>query len=721
MAAHALPNTMPPTVPPLFEALADLHRLRETTLSRRRLMAGLPGGDRPPTVEECLSSAARAGIKTEIFHQPDLAAIPEAALPCIPLLDVDADGHTRACTLLSLSAGSAQVIFAGSPEAVEIPHEEFMAVYSGYAVFVRPGRRSDPRLSGFSLLKARHWFWDVLRDFMPIYRDVAIASLVVNMFTLATPLFIMNVYDRVVPNNAMETLWVLTSGLLLAILLDFALRNARGYFVDTAGRNADVIIAGKLMEKVLRMRLDKKPQSTGAMVNNLREFEQVRDFFGSTTLMTLFDLPFLLLFIVIVAFIGGPVVTLPLFAVPLMIGFVALVQMPFQRSVERQFKQNMQKNAMLTEITGGLETVKSIQAEGRMQKLWEDVVDASAEEAARGRRLSALASSGSLLITGMLNGALIVWGVYRISEGLMTQGGLIACVILVGRALGPLMQFSGMITQMQRARMALRGLQLIMELPAEREEGVSAEGLRSELILDRVTFRYKDNPVPALAGFSLVVRPGEKVGFIGRTGSGKSTLARILTGLYQPEEGAVLFGGVDIRQMDPAELRARIKFMPQDNYLFFGSVRENIAMGSPWLSMSGIVDAAELSGAADFVRRHPNGYDMQVGERGQDLSGGQRQAVALARTLAGKPEILVLDEPSSNLDMAAEHRLMMRLKSSLSDKTLLIMTHRPSLLALVDRIVVLHDGHIRVDGQREAVLAALRDGKINMETGHVRA
>jgi len=304
----------------------------------------------------------------------------------------------------------------------------------------------------------------------------------------------------------------------------------------------------------------------------------------------------------------------------------------------------------------------------------------------------------------------IIWGVYRITEGQLTQGGLIACVILVSRSLGPLMQIAAMLTQMQRSRVALKALHMIMQIPLEQSETQVAQSgaLIPDLALEQVHFTYPGSPRPALDKINLRIRQGEKVGVIGATGSGKSTLARLLVGLYQPQEGSILFGGVDIRQLDQAELRDRIAYLPQENILFQGSVRENIALGNPWLNMKQLAQAAELAGVADFVKKHPMGYDMPVGERGSALSGGQRQAVALARTLARVPEIFVLDEPSSNLDMESEHRLMQRLQAHTRDKTLIVMTHRPSLLALVDRIIVLRDGGVAADGPRDAVLRALQ-------------
>lgn len=755
-------------IPPFIQSLAGALRLKGSRTSARHIMQQLPGGFAPPTVEECLQAAERAGTFARISARAKILDIPLPTLPCVLVLDSNSKGERKSCILLAIepvhepvseteiehlapkadeqnfaghkpvephnttnfsepvSSNSAKavsdtpekrfiakVIFPeNDPELTRVPLAELEALYSGYAVFLpQPEAPTDKRVEGLQLSKPRHWFWGALRQFAPVYVDVAIASLVVNILGLAGPLFVMNVYDRVVPNNAVYTMWMLVAGLLIAYGVDFILRNLRSHFVDTAGRGADVIIGSKLMERVLHMRLQDKPESVGGMVNNLREFEQVRDFFGSTTLLALFDLPFLLIYMLAVALIGGPIVVLLIFSLPLMLLFVALVQAPFKRSVERQFKQNMQKNSLLVEMIGGLETIKSILAQGQIKRRWETVVNAYATESARSRGLASLAQTGTLLMTLVLNAAVIVWGVYRIADNSMTQGGLIACVILVGRALGPFAQLAQTITNLQRAKIALRALEQIVTLPMEEEHASgSTAGLTAELSFTHVTFRYPHSSHNVLRDISFKVSPGEKIGVIGATGSGKSTLGRLLTGLYEPQDGSVSFGGVDVRQLDKTDLRTSVGYMPQENYLFYGSVRENIAMGCPCLDMKSMVQAAHVAGVDEFVAKTPAGYDLQVGERGSALSGGQRQAIALARTLVRSPNVLVLDEPSSNLDMHGEHQLMLRLQSVVKDKTLVVMTHRPSLLALVDRIIVLHEGAIVADGPRDAIIQAMNNG-----------
>lgn len=705
-------------VPPLVSSLSTLGQLKGNQISPQRIVASLPGGFAPPSLDDCLRAAARAGLSLRLYHRPSLTDIPLPTLPCALVLQKASSGQTQSCVLLGMDneSGLARVVFPEtSPESVQTPISELDADYSGYAVFAVAEAPKDDRAEELKLAPASHWFWGVVRSYASMYRDVAVASLAINFLGLAAPLFIMNVYDRVITNNAFYTLWMFVIGLLVAHAMDIALRQLRSYFVDLAGRNTDVIIGSRLMEKVLNMRLDGKPASIGALANNLREFEQIRDFAGSNTLLTLFDLPFLLIFLAFIGFIGGPIVLLPILAVPLMLLAIKLAHLPFSRAMEGQFKRNMQKNSLLVEILGGLETVKASQAQGQFQNLWERVIDKAAEDSAKARALSELVRNSTMFITYILNAAVIVMGVYLIAADRMSQGALIACVILTGRAVGPLLQTVGMLIQLQRSRVSMRGLDKIMYAPSEQQRGIGVEttGLLPDIELSHVTFSYPENSQAALRDLSLRIQPGERVGIIGSTGSGKSTLARLLIGLYMPQDGSVSFGGIDIRQIDPSDLRRRISYMPQDNYLFYGSVRDNIAMGSPWLDMSGLVRAAELSGAADFVRRHPLGYDMPVGERGQSLSGGQRQSVALARTLARSPDVLVLDEPTSNLDMEAEQRLISRLQSFLPGRTVILFTHRLSTLALVERLVVMHEGAVLADGPRDAVLAAMREGRLN--------
>ncbi len=695
--------------PPLMQCLALLFRLNGKPVSTRYLMSGLPMGatEGPALTAACLRAARVAGMEARVAYKPTLRQISPLTLPCIMLLKDE-----KACILMRIQGEQAEVLFPETGmDAVTVPLSRLAEEYAGYAVFGSPVSKLDKRASEMRLLKVKRWFWDTLLHFLPIYRHVLLASVVVNLLTVASPLFFMNVYDRVVPNSATDTLWVLAVGIGIAYICDFVLRNLRSYFVDVAGRNADVVLASRLMQHLMAVRLDNKPDSTGSLANNLREFESLREFFGSTTLLALVDLPFLVLFLFIVALIGGEMIALPAIAIPVVLGVGMLVQYPFQRVAEAGYKEAMQKNALLVEIINGLETVKASMAEGRLQHAWEKVVGMSARSNAHSKGLANLSITVSLLVTQLVSVGIIIWGVYKISDGTLTMGGLIACNMLSARAMAPLSQIAAMLARLQQSRMALKSLDILMQLPVERPEDrpyVDFGPLEHSLELESVSFAYPGAERLALDGVSLRIRPGEKVGVIGKMGSGKSTLGRLMMGLYQPRDGAVKFGGVDIRQMDMADLRGRIGYLSQDNYLFYGTLRDNIAMGVPNADDRMIMRAADVAGVTEFARNHPAGFGLQVGERGMALSGGQRQAVALARALLHDPDVLILDEPTSNMDTGSEFAFKQRLKALLGDKTLVLITHRMSVIDLVDRLVVVDGGRIVADGPRDAVIKALR-------------
>ncbi len=686
-------------MPGILRCMSILLRLKGVIVSPQFLMAGLNGSH--VTAEGCLRVARKAGLTGRILYRPRLEDIPALTLPCILLLSND-----RACVLVSRKGEHIQVIFPETDNTAQnVPLEALKSDYSGYALFASVESKPDERTNAFTIARGKRWFWDVLRYYAPIYRHVALASIVTNLIAVATPLFVMNVYDRVVPNAAMETLWVLATGVLIAYFFDFVLRSMRVYFVDVAGRNADVVLSSTLMNKVLGMRLDSKPESTGALANNLREFEQLRDFFSSSTLLACIDVPFLAVFIIFIGIIAGPMCLLPICAIPVLILLGIVIQGFARRSAEASYKQSMQKNALLVEIVNGLETIKASQAESRMQRLWEAIVGLSAKSSSESRKYNNLAVNASLLITQFVSVILIIWGVYRIEEGLMTMGALIGANILLGRTMAPLMQVASLLTRLQNSHVALKALDLLMALPSENEAEKTPLDfglLRPSLTMEKVSFAYPKAQRLALDQVSLHIEPGEHVGIIGAMGSGKSTLSRLLTGLYQPREGAVKFGGVDIRQFATSELRSRVGVLPQDVVLFYGTVRDNIALGDPTINDHLILRAATIAGVTDFLRNNPAGFAAQVGEQGKELSGGQRQAVALARALVHDPEVLILDEPTSNMDTDSERLLQRRLAQIARGRTLVLITHRLSMLRLVDRLVILKEGHIVYDGPRDA-------------------
>ncbi|MDR2801175.1 MAG: type I secretion system permease/ATPase [Desulfovibrio sp.] len=705
--------------PPLIECMAGLFKLFGKPVSTRLLVAGLPKTSGPLHPSAAIRAAQSAGLRAKTVYRPSLASISNITLPCILLLQGD-----KACILKSMNEKTAEVLFPeNNMEPRTVDREVLSGEYLGYSIFAKPEPKLDKRASDIKLLESKRWFWGTLARFLPIYRHVFMASILVNLLAVCGPLFFMNVYDRVVPNHAVDTLWMLALGIGLAYIFDFILRNLRSYFVDVAGRNADVLLASKLMQHLLAMRLDVKPDSTGSLANNLREFESLRDFFGSTTLMALVDLPFLVFFIVLVIIIGGPIAIIPITAVPIVICAGFFLQFPLQQVAEKGFKENMQKNALLVEIINGLETIKTTMAEGRIQHAWEKVVGMSASSNNHTKRMSNLSVTLTIVVTQAVSVLLIIWGVYRISDGELSMGGLIACNMLAGRAMAPLSQVASMLTRLQQSRMALKSLDILMSLETEQPESgqyVDFGHLEHSLTLEDLSFKYPGTERFALEKVNVHIRPGEKVGVIGRMGSGKSTLGRMCVGLYKPTEGAVKLGGVDIRQLDMVDLRSRIGYIGQDNYLFYGTVRENISFGVVNADDRMVLRAANISGVTDFVRAHPAGFGMPVGERGMSLSGGQRQSVAIARALLQDTDILIMDEPSSNMDNSSELALKQRLSATLGNKTLILITHRLSMLDLADRLIVMDSGHVVADGPKTAVLNALRNEQLRIGGGGQR-
>ncbi|PKN40200.1 MAG: type I secretion system permease/ATPase [Deltaproteobacteria bacterium HGW-Deltaproteobacteria-18] len=693
--------------PPLVGCLAVISRLQGRPVSSTALEAGLPRTQEGMTPYAVIRAARREGIDAQITHKPVIDKISPLNLPCILLMQ---DGS--ACVLVSVASGTARVIMPETPDApFDTPVEKLKETYSGHAVFARPKASLDGRTEGLKIFNTKKWFWGTIFHFLPIYRHVILATIFINLLAIASPLFTMNVYDRVVPNNALETLWVLAVGVGIAFFFDFALRNLRGYFVDVAGRNSDILVASKLMSHILSIRLDHKPESTGALVNNMREFDSLREFFSSTTLLALVDLPFLILFITIIFYIGGPVAVVPAVIAPIVILVGIILQGPLKRAIEGGYKESTQKNALLVETVSGLETIKTSRAEGSMLGRWENIVGMGAKSAIRSKSLSTFSLSFTQFASQIVYCGVIIWGVYRISEGLMTMGGLIACSILVGRAMAPLGAVAAMLTRLQQSRMALKNLDLLMQIPSERPDDVQHpehQDLRASITFEDVSFKYPNALTNALSHVDLHIAQGERVAIIGKMGSGKTTLGKLINGLYEPQKGAVKIGGLDIRQIDPAELRAKIGYMAQDNFLFHGTVRENITLGAPHVSDQALLRAATIAGVTDFIKNNPAGFNLQVGERGLALSGGQRQAITIARTLLLDPDIVILDEPSSSMDVGVEAVLKLRLSSALKGKTLVLITHRPSLLSLATRVIAIEGGSIIADGPRNEVLAELQ-------------
>ncbi len=697
---------------PLVACLLMLARHHHLPASEYAVTSGLPldGGRLLPSQFD--RAARRIGLRAQVVRR-GLGRLDLLQTPAVLLLDGD-----RACVLLEpLSDGKARLLMPDNPDAERyLGVDELQSLYSGYAILAGPVHRYDSRTpSASDATPQGHWFWGTLAASWRIYRDVLLASVLINLFAVAGPLFVMNVYDRVVPNQALETLWVLAIGVATIFVFDFVLRGLRGRFIDIAGAKADLALSARLYERVLGLRMDARPVSSGAFANNLREFDGIRDFFTSLTLTAFVDVPFALLFLVVIWLIAGPLVLVPLAAIPIVVAFGLIVQPRLRRAAEQGMRASAQKNATLVEALIEAETVKTLGVEGRLQGQLEGAVAETARWGMQARQWALSTTNLATFAQQMVSVAVVVFGVYLIADGELTLGALIGAVILGGRAVVPLAQIAGLMTRLSQATTALKTLDEVMALPVERPTGkvfVSRAALKGDIEFDQVTFRYPGQELPAIKHASLSIKAGERVAIIGRVGSGKTTVNRLIAGLYHAQEGAVRLDGIDMRQLDPGDLRHNIAYVSQDTQLLFGSVRDNLTMGIMHADDEAIVRAAELSGVAAFVNRHPLGFDMPVGEHGGMLSGGQRQAVALARALVQDAPVLLMDEPTGAMDNSSEDHIRRALRPVIEGKTVVLITHRASLLELVDRVIVVDAAKVVADGPKAQVLEALRAGRI---------
>ena len=714
---------------PLVECLRVLAGYYGRRTSIAALTAGLPIGKAGITPLLFLRAAERADMRANLVERSleSLAIAPN--LPCIITLE-----QGQACVIWSIEfpSGKAKAPHKSKSNAeieldpdtkftVQFPETkdekqvitlaELKKLYTGYAFFVRPIARSDERAGPAEIDNARDWFWAALKKNKVLYTEVFIAAIMINIFAIAGSIFIMNVYDRVVPNNAFDTLWVLAAGILVVYVFDFLLKNLRAHLLDVAGRKADVQISASLFEQILGMTMTARPPSAGVLASNMREFETLRDFFTSATMVTIVDLPFVLIFIGFIALIGGPIAFVPLAAIPVVIGVGFLLQKPLSKVIRQSLNESALKNALLFETIIGLETIKVQAAEGHTQRQWEELTDKASRTAVKSRRLSAFAQNWAVFVQQVVSVLIVIVGVFLIADAQLSMGALIACVIISGRAMAPLAQVAGLMTRYNQSKEALFHLDELMKKPVERPMGkhfVPMPDCRGEVEFREVIFNYPNQTTPAVNNLSFTIKPGDRVGIIGAVGSGKTTLERLLVNLYEPTSGSVQIDGTDVRQIDPGDLRRNVGAVQQSPQLFFGSVRDNITMGHETAPDRAVLKAAELSGVMEFLKDSSAGLDTPVGERGESLSGGQRQAVAIARALLYDPPILVLDEPTASMDPASENRLKARLSKLCEGKTTILITHKGAMLGLVDKLILIDRGRLVAYCPKDEVIRKLQ-------------
>lgn len=698
----------------LLESLVLYTKLYHKPYSAEALMAGLPAShlfnDNSLFSKENSKSlfsraAQRAGLKSSLVKRP-IKEILELQLPVILLLS-----NQNSCILEDFSNESAKVIFANGDDPIEewVEIEKLQKEYLGFAFMLKKPYSyadKDKKLKTHS----NHWFWDTIKLSKPIYKDVLLASFLINLFVLATPLFTMNVYDRVIPNNAIETLWMFTFGVMVAYILDIFLKFTRTYMLEIAAKKSDIIISSIIFEKVLDLTLESHPKSVGAFASNIKDFDSIRSFLTNATLTVLIDMPFVIMFLLLIGYIGGTLVLIPLFISIVILGYAFIIKDPLQKSIKSTHEAAAHKNGILIESLQNIETIKALGLSGKMQWSYEESTGEIANKSLKSRLLSSSIPNVTAFLVQINTILSILYGVYLINDFKLTMGGLIAIIILSSRTVAPLGQAASLITNYEDAKTSYEALESIISRPVERPKGkefIRRESIIGNIEFKNVSFTYPESEMPVLCDVSFTIKQGEKVAILGRIGSGKSTIAKLLLKLYEPQSGSILIDGIDIKQIDPADLRKSIGYIPQDIHLFKGTIKENILNNYRYYRDEEILEVSKIAGVDEYVKEHPLGYDMPIGERGLGLSGGQKQTVGVARALLCDANTLLFDEPTNAMDQTTESNTISKLKPIIKDKTLLLVTQKMSTLELCDRIMVFNHGVKIMDGLKDEIIKEL--------------
>jgi len=691
------------TIDSLLECLSFLSKYYQRTTSKEALISALPIHNSSMKLKDFVASAHRIGLISKIVTR-ELTAISKLAFPTVLLLEKE-----RACVLLDidLKKNEAKVIIPGlSDGETIISIENLEKEFTKQVIIIKPEYNFENKISRDVIIpQPKKWFWGAFKLNIPLYNRVIVAAIFINLFVLAMPLFMKNVFDRVLPNNGIETLWAMTFGIVFIMIFELIFTLLRAYYLGMAGKKADLIMSSKIFDQLLNIRLSEKPASTGQFVSRLQSFGSVRDFFTSATIATLVDIPFTFLFIGVIFYFGGNLGWISVLTLVLVLGFSWIMQKKIKNVIGQSSKEEQLRQTTLNETVAGLEIIKSVRAQNRMKTHWDESLNQTLYYGEESQYLSQLTTQITSFISKLSNIAIIVVGVYLSLEGDMSMGGIVAAMMLNSRVIAPISQIVGMVIRYEQTILALENIDEIMMMEVEREDKnyLSRPNLNGDIEFKDVAFSYKNQNFEALKNINLTIKQGEKVAILGRIGSGKSTLAKIIMNLYLPTKGSVLIDQTDIRQIDPVDLRRSIGCVPQEPFLFMGSVKDNITIGEQYVSDEEIIKAAKAAGVHEFLGKHEAGYDLLVGERGEGLSGGERQAVTLARALITNPNIMILDEPTNSMDNQTEKVFVKRMAEVIGDKTLILITHKMSVLSLVDRVIILEDGKIIADGPKEEV------------------
>ncbi|MCW8896126.1 type I secretion system permease/ATPase [Sulfurimonas sp.] len=708
----------------LLDCLVLFTKLYHKPFSAEALTAGLPiepGADAPElfsinNAKGLFSRAAeRAGLKSSLIRRP-LAQISPLQLPMIILLS-----NQGACILDRFSEDGTQAkIIMPAEEAIEqwVDMDLLKDEYIGFGFMIKKAYEYSDENKRTLNLDQKHWFWSTIKLSASTYKDVLYASLLINLFVLASPLFTMNVYDRVVPNNAIETLWVFAIGVSIVYVIDTFLKFTRTYLLESAAKKSDIIMSSIIFEKVLDLKMENHPASVGSFASNLKDFDSIRSFLTNATMAAIIDLPFAVIFLAVIWYIGGALVIIPMITMLLILTYAFIIKKPLRSSIESTHEASAKKSSILIESLNNIETLKTLGTLNQVQWKWEESTGEIAGKSLKSRLLSASIPTITQLLIQLNTVMVIVYGVYLIQEFELSMGGLIAIVILTSRTLAPMGQVAALLTNYEDTKTSYETLNEIISQASERPSGkkfVQRPEFSGHIEFVDVTFSYPGTDVPALKNVSFTIEPGEQVAIIGRIGSGKSTIEKLILGLYEPSSGQILIDGIDIKQIDPADLRKHVGYVSQDIMLFRGTVKDNITYRATHANDAAMIRAAQISGTSEFIKRHPKGYEMPIGERGQGLSGGQRQSIGIARAFLLDAPIMLMDEPSNAMDQITEAKLLENLKKALKGKTSILVTQKMTLLSIVDRVIVINEGKIFIDAPKAEALKKLQSGGKNIE------
>ncbi len=700
----------------IIESLSQVTQLLGSHLSVATLMSNVGRSGKQGASLQVLSEFLRSEGFENKLSKRSLSEIPLLTVPLVVILKNE---EAAVITKIENSDdGRLYTIQHVDGLSDTVTEEELDELYVGYCWFIKSKSKADVRSELPEYTLPKNWFFKVIWRFRRYYYQVALASILINFLALVSSLYVMNVYDRVIPNKNYDTLWVLSIGVIIAISFEFLTKIVRGKLTDIAGKKADLIISAALFRRVMGMKLQERPVSSGSYASNLRDFESVRDFMTSASLLTLVDLPFLLLFLFVIWMVGGYLVIVPATIIPIVIIMGFLAQAPMAKYINESMRESSQRQGLSVEVIDGVETLKTNNAYSWAQSRWEDYTAKSAASSMKVKNISNFIVFFAVSMQQLNTVFLVLLGTFLIHsenpDNRITMGALIASVILSGRALGPLGQIAGLATRFQQAMLAFKGVQGIIDRETERDSDrkyVTFNQVKGSISFDNVSFYYNKENAPALKDFTVNIKPGEKVGILGRVGSGKSTALKLAAGLYDTNEGAVTLDDVNLRQIDPAFLRNQVLLLEQKPHLFLGTLRENmdLARMDGFSSNQDLIDALMRFGLQKMVQSHPRGLDMPIGEGGLGLSGGQKQLVALARMTLRNPQVVLLDEPTTGLDQGSETLALQSIGKWVANKTLLVVTHRPQVLQLVERLIVVDNGKVVIDGPRDKVLAYLKE------------